>query len=141
MLNVYQSINSSDASLPPEVSPRGWPQQMDLHLSLSIHSVLAHSNPFPLAPLSLTYSFTLSSHLPSGLPLLEGPSTLLRYTILTNYSFSILSIWPNHLRVFLVTHSTTPHPTPLPRPLMPHLSYTLSWLRPSHLLTPHAPLR
>ncbi len=27
--------------------------------------------------------------------------------------------------VLLFTHSTTPHPTPLPRPLMPHLSYTL----------------
>ncbi len=66
-------------------------------------------------------------------------STLLKYTLLTNSSFHVLSLWPNHLRVLLFTHSTTPHPTPLPRPLMPHLSYTL--LNPSHILTPHAPLK
>ncbi len=103
----------------------GWPRQTDLNLSLSIHSLLAHSNPFPLAPLSLTYSFTSSFHLPSGLPLLLEPSTLLRYTFLTNSSFSILSIRPDHLRVLLFTHSTTLQPTLLPRRLMPHLSHTL----------------
>ncbi len=81
-----QSINQSIAPTPRSLRkrpPRGWPRQMDLHLSLSIHSILAHSNPFPLAPLSLTYSFTLSSHLPSGLPLLLGPSTPLQYPFLT----------------------------------------------------------
>ncbi len=39
------------------------------------------------------------------------PSPLLKYTLLTNSSFPILSIWPNHLKVLLFTHSTTPHHT------------------------------
>ncbi len=82
---------------------------MDLHLSLSMHSLLGHSNALPITPLSLIYSHTLSSHLPRGSPLLFVPTTLLKYTFLTNSSFPILSIWPNHLRVLLFTHSTPPH--------------------------------
>ena len=39
------------------------------------------------------------------------------------------------------THSTTPHFTPFARIPMRHLSYMLSLLSPSHLVTPHAPLR
>ncbi len=138
---INQSSNSSDASLPSEASSKGV-VTADGSPPLPIHTLPAC--PFqPISPhsLSLTYSFTLSSHLPSGLPHLFVPSTLLKYTLLTNSSFPILSIWPNLLRVHLFTHSTTPHPTPCPRPLMPHFSDTLSLLRPSHLLTPHAPLK
>ncbi len=62
--SINQLINSSDARSLRKRPPREWPWQTDLHLSLSIHSLFAHSNPFPLTPLSLIYSFTLSSHLP-----------------------------------------------------------------------------
>ncbi len=134
---INQSIPPTPHSLWKRL-PRGWPQQTDLHLSLSMHSVPALSNSYTLTPLSLTYSFILSSHLPSGLPLLLGPSTILRYTFLTNSSFSILSMWPNHLRVLLFTHSTAPHPTPLPCPLLAHLSYTLSLLTPPHTPSTHS---
>ncbi len=100
----YQSIYLSKVLMPCslwERPPRRWPQQKSLHLSLSKHSLLAFSSPHPLvAPLSLMYSLTLSFHLPSGLPLLPGPSISLTYTFFTHSSLFILSIWPNHLDVF-----------------------------------------
>ena len=49
------------------------------------------------------YSFTLSLHLPGGLPLLLGPSLSLIYTFFTNFSFPSLLICPNHLNAFLFT--------------------------------------
>ncbi len=78
------SINQSSIAPTPRSlrkrPPRGWPRQADLHLSLSMHSLLAHFKPFPLTPFSLTFSFALSSHLPRGLPLLVVPLALLKYT-------------------------------------------------------------
>ncbi len=65
--DTNQPINSSNTKLPPEASPKGV-ATADGSLLLPIHALpLAHSNPFFLTPLSLTYSFT---HLPSGLTLL-----------------------------------------------------------------------
>ncbi len=54
-----QSINQSIALTPRSLRKRprggGGARQTDLHLSLSMHSFLAHSNPFPLTPLALTH--------------------------------------------------------------------------------------
>lgn len=102
--SVDQSINSSDTC--------SLQKQMDLHLPLSMHTLLTNSNSF-----TLTYAFTLSFHLQSSLLLLFVPSILLRYTFFTNSSFLILSIWPPHLRVLLVL-SSTPQPIPLPQSLI-----------------------
>ncbi len=72
LFTIYLSI-VSDALLPLEASP----QQNSLHLSLPRYSFFACSSSPPLpVPLSLMYSFTLSVHLPSGLPLLFRPSGL-----------------------------------------------------------------
>ncbi len=57
-LPSIQSISQSIALMPcclRERPPRGWPRQTDLHLSLSMHSLLAHSKPFPLTPLSFLF--------------------------------------------------------------------------------------
>ncbi len=125
---AFTYINQSIALTPRSLRKRptrGWPRQTDLHLSLSIHSLLAHSNPFPLTPLSFTYSFTLSSHLPSGLPLLFLPSPLLKYTLLTNSSFPILSIAePSQSAPFYPFNHTTPHPISTPTHATP-LIHTL----------------
>lgn len=51
-----------------ECSQRGWPWHKDLHLSLSIHSLLGLSIPTPPpTPLLFRYSFTPSFHLPIGI--------------------------------------------------------------------------
>ena len=97
----------SDTLFSPETW--GWPRQKSLQLSLPKHSLLANSILPPLsATFSYMYSFILSFHLTTGLSLILGPSILLPYTFFINSSF-FLSIWPNHLNVFLFTHSTTPH--------------------------------
>ena len=106
-------------------------------VSLSIHFLLASSIPIPLSTtLSCMYSFTLSFHLTTGLPLLLGLSVSLTYTFFTNYSLFFLSIWSNNLNVFLLIHSTILYFT-----LFKHLSYTLSLLSPSHLVTLYPPFR
>ena len=99
----------------PGTPPRGWPRQKSRHFSLFLHSSLAFSNPLILpSPLSFTYSITLSSHFTGGLPLTPTASTSLLYTLLViSFSF-ILSMWPNHLRVLRLTHSTAPHFIPSP---------------------------
>ncbi len=55
-ISINQSIALTPRSLRERPS-RGWPRQTDLHLSLSMHSLLAHSNPFPLLLLLLFFLF------------------------------------------------------------------------------------
>lgn len=127
---LNQSINSSDTSLPPEASPRG-----------GGHSRWIFTSPYPYIPFlpTPTHFPSLPSHsrTPSpNLPTFQAafPSYLYPQHYPDTPSLQILhfpSFQRNHLRVFFFTHSTTPHPTPLPRLLMPHLSYTLLLLSPS----------
>lgn len=51
-----------------------------------------------------------------------------------NSSLLILSLMPNHLNIFPLTHSTISDFTPLAQVLL-HLSYTFSLLSPFHLVT------
>ena len=89
-IQCCQSI-VSDILFPPETSLYG------LHLSLSTHSLLAYASPPSLsASLSCMYSFTLSFHLTTGLPLLLGSSISLTISLQTSLFY--LSMCPNHLK-------------------------------------------
>lgn len=57
---------------------------------------------------SCMYFSTLSFQLPRGLSFLHEPSVHLD-TPFSHSSFFILLMWPNHHRMFLFTHSTSPH--------------------------------
>lgn len=94
-------------------------------------------------PLSLlfTYSFTLSFHLLGGLPLLFRTLKITQIDFFTNSFLSIPSVWPNHMRLFLFTHSATPHFTLLVHVPMTDLLCMPALVSPSCLFTPHAPLR
>lgn len=119
-------------------------RQKSLHLFPCRHSIFCIFKPTSSLKvlLLLMCPFTLSFHLPSGLPLRNIRTHSLSYTLFyTISSFFILSVWPNHLRVFFFTHSTTPYFTPFAHVLMQHLSHMPSLLSTSHIVAPYAPLR
>ena len=132
---ILLSIYSSDALRCP---PRGWPWQKRLHLSLSEHSIFACSKALPrVAPLSHIYSFTLSLH-------------LFLYSLNPHFhSFTLSSQTPHSPSSQCVQTTATYFYSPIPPPhnslnlhgFPYHTFHTLSLLSPSHLVTPHAPLR
>ena len=89
--------------------PRGWPRRRkSLRLFLSKYSLLASSIP-PLYQqlFSCVYTFTFSSHLTDGLPLLLGPSISFTYTFFTNFNLYFYAnnfIWGHE--VFFVIYYT-----------------------------------
>ena len=118
----------SDASFLLEESLKGMATAEDFHLDLSKHSLLVYSSPHPLsAPLQCIYSFTLSFHLTTSLPLLLVPSISLTYPFSTNSKLFFPSIRPNHLKVSFSL-------IPLPHTLL-HLHHATSIIRAFPALT------
>ena len=100
----------SDASFSLGIFPKVIGIAEEPPLFLYIHFLLACSFSSLYQQLSCMYSFTLSFPLTTGLPFLLRPSVSLTYIFFTSSSF-FLSIWPNHLKVFLFHpfHYTTLH--------------------------------
>ncbi len=78
VLYIYitlSTIYSSDALLPPGTSPKvvAMTEEFPPLPVQTSPPCLIQSSPL-VAPLSHMYSFTLSLHLPSGLPMLFGPT-------------------------------------------------------------------
>lgn len=104
-LSIYLSRSLMLHSL-WEHSPKGWPWQKSFHLSQATHSLLACLNPPPLvASHSHMYSFTLSTYLPSSLPLLSGPSLSLTYTFFSIFILSMAKLFHFHPFHFSTLHS------------------------------------
>src|SRR6201990_768577 len=101
------------------------------------HSFLSSVNRTPSSqffPLSLNSSLILLIQLPLGLPLSLTPSTSETNTFLANLSSFILQTCPNHLSLLCSALSTKLF-------LHSHISFILTFLTLSLLLTPQTALR
>ncbi len=125
MMSINQSIDCSDDSFPPEASPKGVAME-DRSPPLPIHALPS----CPLQPIS-PHSPLIHIHLHPIFLSSKWPSPPIRTLNTTQIHL---------LYKFFISHPFN-MAKPIPCPLMPHLSYTLSMLTPSHLFTPHAPLR
>lgn len=110
MVFIYQSLVyptpcpcmgiSSNGMATPETFPSLFWDCLSPHLFCS------------LLPLSFQYSTTLLIHSSNGLPLTPSPSILPSYIYVTQSSWLIFIIFPDHLRGPHFTHSSLPQSTP-----------------------------